>query len=270
MTTAMRVTPTSDPRAYQRWVRRQKGYGRWQPLVDAEPARKHVKQVLNEARLGYRRYAELAGVPRTTLTALLYGVKGREIKRITPDNERKLLAVQADAARGLTVPAVGSQRRIHVLIGEGWPQIHLGPHIGTHTHYVWQILHQQRVTLATAEAVTEAYQQLAGVDPLRAGVTSHGYALAKRLADRNNWPDRTYWDDMGRIDDLNFNPDKPPSRDELAEIRREEVIHFARFGYEPREIHERLGGELGLSTIQSIVREHRTGQRRDRRKPVAA
>jgi hypothetical protein len=272
VTTANRPCPSVDIRAYDRWVRRQKGYGRWQPFVDAQPARDHVQQVMATTGIGWRRYADQAGVPRATLTYLLYGNNGRRAKRITPTTETKLLALHADSAHTVTVPAIGAHRRIHVLMGEGWPQIHLGPHFGTHPQYVSQILQNDRITIATAEAVASAYEALHGVDPLTAGATAHGVTLAKRAAARNNWPDRTFWDDMGGIDDPDFDPDaaETMTEHESKKVRRQEIIHLARYGCSPEEINTRLGGELTLRYVRDVVTEVRTGHKRDRRKQVVA
>lgn len=274
--TAKRLLPSDDVRAYARWVRRQKGYGRWEPFVDAQPARDHLFHLMASNNVGWRRLADAAGVPQSTVTYLLYGSNGRRATRITPENARRLLALQADSTRGLTGPAVGTHRRIHVLMGEGWPQVHLGPHFGTHTHYVHAILKSPRVNTATAQSVTDAYNRLQGVDPLTCGVTAHGMGIAKRIATSNQWPDRLFWEDMGRIDDPTFDPaevERELKRDELAALRREEITHLASYGCTPEVIHQRLtagGHEIALSTIQAVVAEHRTGKKRDRKKTAVA
>lgn len=253
MTTATRLVPSDDPNAYARWVRRQRAYGRWQPFIDAQPARDHALHVMATADIGWRRLADLAGVPRPTVTYLLYGRNGQRAARISPDNARKLLAVQADGARGITIPAVGTQRRIHVLIGEGWPQIHLGPQFGTHPQYVNQILRVQRVTVATAEAVADTYQRLRGADPTRHGATAHGINLAKTMAARNNWPDRVFWEDMGRIDDPAFDPaavSEPPKYMRLGE----DALWLREQGFSRHQIANRLGESVDY--MDQIVKRY--------------
>ncbi|MFJ2630906.1 hypothetical protein ACIO6U_02940 [Streptomyces sp. NPDC087422] len=206
MTTATRPLPSIDAPAYQRWVRRQKGYGRWQPFTDAEPVRNHVRTVMATTGIGWRRYADLAGVPRTTVTYLLYGRQGQLAARVSPDNARKLLTVNASRASGVTIPATGTHRRIQALTVEGWPQVHLAPFIRTHRAYVSCILTLDRVTAATAGRVADAYEHLRGKNPLDHGVTAHGVLLATRMAAHNQWLDRGYWDDVDRIDDPDFDP----------------------------------------------------------------
>lgn len=238
MTTATtRLTPAIDARAYQRWVRRQKGYGRWQPFVDAGPARDHVRSVMATSGIGWRRYADLADVPRTTVTYLLYGRRGQLPARISPDNARKLLAIHASGASGITVPAIGAHRRIQALAVEGWPQIHLAPFIRTNRSYVSTILTLDRVTAATAERVSDTYEQLRDTSPLDHGVSTHGMVLAKSMAASKRWLDREYWDDVDRIDDPDFDPDAKQLRiDQVGE----DATWLRQSGLTVEQIAERL------------------------------
>lgn len=257
MSTA-RLIPADDPNAYARWVRRQRAYGRWEPFVDAQPARDHAWHVMATADIGWRRLADLSGVARSTVTNLLYGNSGHLPARIHPENARKLLALQADSARGITMPATGSQRRIQALATEGWPQIRLAPVIGTHRAYVCQILIQQRITAPTAERVASAYERLRGANPLDHGVTPHGVGLAKGIARRNGWLDRAYWDDVDRIDDAEFDP-------HARQLRIEQIAEDAEFllarGLDTNQAAERLG----------ITRDYLTKALRETAgKPVAA
>ena len=50
-------------------------YGRWQPYVDAEPVREHLR-ALAAAGIGHRRVGELAGVSSGSLSKILYGGRG--------------------------------------------------------------------------------------------------------------------------------------------------------------------------------------------------
>jgi hypothetical protein len=257
VSTAVRLVPSDDPNAYKRWVRRQRAYGRWEPFVDAEPVRAHVRTVMAATGIGWRVYADRAGVPRATVTYLLYGHNGQAAKGVTPENARKLLAVQADA-RGVVIPAAGTARRLQVLVGEGWPQIHLGPPIGTHPQYVSQIIQLKRVAISTADAVARVYVELSGVDPLAAGVGAQSVLRARNLAARNNWHDRAYWADVDRIDDPEFDPD-------ARQLRIEQIAEDGEFllatGLDTNQVAERLG----------ITRDYLTKALRETAgKPVAA
>ena len=79
--------------AYENRRNRLKAYGQWTPYVNAAPARAHVQQ-LSAAGLGWRRVAEISGVPPGVISKLLYGSKTRgPSKRIRPETEVALLAV---------------------------------------------------------------------------------------------------------------------------------------------------------------------------------
>jgi hypothetical protein len=77
---------------------------------------------------------------------------------------------------------------------------------------------------------------------------------------------------MGHIDDPDFDPTKaeqPLKRNELAEMRRDEIVHLARFGYSPEHIRMRLDGEVSLSHIREVIRTIHAGPR-DRSTKAAA
>lgn len=250
MTTAVRTPqrlyPSDDPAAYARWVRRQRAYGRWQPFVDAAPVRSHLLHLMATTDAGWRRLATAAGVPHGTINHLLYGSHGQRAKRITPDNARRIFALQPDSTGGFTLPSAGAQRRIHVLIGEGWPQIHIGPQINTHPQYVNELLKTPRVTTTTATAVADAYTRLRGVDPLTCGVTPHGVGIALRLAARNQWPDRLFWDDcQDRIDDPDFDPATVLEDTPKYMRMGEDALWLRKQGFTMQQIADRFGETSG-------------------------
>lgn len=254
MTTATRLVPSDDPNAYARWVRRQRAYGRWQPFVDAQPARDHVTHIMAATGIGWRRVADLAGVPRSTVGHLLYGSKGHLPARIHPDNARRLLALHAGSARAITVPATGTHRRIHVLIGEGWPRTHLGPQFGTHPQYVHQILSSARVTAGTARAVADAYMRLRSTDPATAGATAHGIKLARNTARRHGWPDRSFWDDVDRIDDPDFDSGAVGDTPKYMRLG-EDALWLREQGFTRQQIADRLGESVDY--IDQSVKRYR-------------
>ncbi len=131
----------------ERMRRRRNAYG-LNPWVDAEPVRRHVRSLMapyqgSNDGIGYERIADLAGVKRCVVRALLYGINSRLLsRRIHKDNAEKLLVVRAlDRLRapGATVdarPAVGlaecihrygiSKRRIGGALGTRYPGVRFG------------------------------------------------------------------------------------------------------------------------------------------------
>lgn len=259
-------------RTYQRARHRKQGYGTWQPFIDAEPTRQHLI-ALHDAGIGYTLVAEHLGLPKTTITRFIYslGSSHPRKKRTRPDIAERILALTvADLTPGM-VDATGARRRIQALTAEGWPLSSLGPHIGTHPARVGQIANQQYIYRSTRKAVADCYDKLRHQRPEDHGVRPSSALRARNRAKREGWPDPLWWEDMGHIDDPDFDPAEAEAelnRDELAALRRAEIEHLAGFGCTPEEIHQRLNGPA-LSTIRAIVRELRTGQQRQRNKAAA-
>jgi hypothetical protein len=69
-------------------------YGRWQPYVDAGPAREHVRQLAARG-IGWKQAAMLAGVPTGAMSKLLYGGPGGRppSQRVRPGTAAAILAV---------------------------------------------------------------------------------------------------------------------------------------------------------------------------------
>jgi hypothetical protein len=84
-------------------------YGRWQPYVDAGPARERLR-ALSDSGIGIRRAVALSGVPRKTLMGIAHGQR-----RTRRETEAAILAVElssatlADRAR---TDACGTHRRL--------------------------------------------------------------------------------------------------------------------------------------------------------------
>lgn len=258
---------------YQRNRHRKRGYGTWQPLIDAEPVRQHLL-MLRDHGISYIRAAELAGMYAPTVGRLLYTVAGRKpVKRVRPETAEALLAVQPDAISTHRTNATGTHRRIQALAANGWPLRRLAPHFGLNPSTPRRLLDQATLCTATAKAIAAAYDHLQGQRPEDHGVTPWDADKARRAAAAQGWHDPLWWEDMGRIDDPDFDPatvERELKRDELAALRRDEIIHLTRYGYTPESIHQRLNEEISLSAIRNIVVEHRNGKKRDRTKQAAA
>jgi hypothetical protein len=272
----MTTTYPSKSPAYRRHVHRRQGYGTWQPYVDAEPARQHILN-LRSYGIGHERTAELAGLPASVLAALLYEMGGRPRRtKIRPETEAKILSVQARPeliADGQMIDGTGTRRRLQALAAAGYPFLRLGEHLPLHPAQVGRTAVGSHVHARTARAVTALYDRLKNEAPTDHGITPGAALKARNRAAREGWREPAYWDDMGRIDDADFDPaatEKPLGRNELAALRREEILHLTRFGATPEQIKDRLSGDdLSLSHIRAVVAELRTGKKADRSKPQA-
>lgn len=258
-------------RDYQRTTRRRRAYGTWHPFVDAEPIRQHIL-TLHGSGMSYASIAKAAGMYEATVTGFVYALGKRAPlkQRATPDIAAKILAVTPDPMLSGWVNATGTRRRIQALAAAGWPMGALATAIGVNSGTVNRMTRQTRVYASTARAVSAMYDEYATASPEGHGVQTWMADRTRRAAQAKHWPDPTWWEDMGHIDDPDFDPraaEGQLGRNELAAVRRSEVEHLASYGYEAEEINKRV--DLALSTIRTILAELRTGQRRNRSKAAA-
>lgn len=260
-------------RSYQRSRHRRRGYGTWEPFVDAEPIRQHLLKLKGHG-ISYIQVAEIAGLYPPTVGGFLYALNANRPrkKRATREVAEKILAVTVEQGTPRLVDSIGTARRLHALARLGWPMKTLGPHIGVNPATVNRLALQEKVHADTAKAVEACYEQLRGQKPEDHGVVPGVARKIRNWAEREGWRDPQWWEDYGRIDDPDFDPataDCGLSFLERAGLRREEIIHFAWHGDTPEQILARLNGEVSISTVRQIVQEWRTGQKRQR-KQVAA
>lgn len=189
---------TAANREHQRGRDKAIGYGTWQPLVDAEPVRAHLR-ALSEAGIGLKQAARLAGVSSGTVSNLMYGKTNSDgrvrpaSKRCRPHIAAKLLAVQVDRDRltdASTIPAVGTQRRVQALAAAGWSIAAQAARVGRTTANYGYLLTAQSVTVRTARQVAALYDDLTGTAPV-GPVAKKTRAWARR----NGWHGAGAWDD---------------------------------------------------------------------------
>jgi hypothetical protein len=194
-TTINRRSPATE---YAARRRRAIAYGTWQPdLVDAEPARQHLR-ALSAAGVGYARTAQLAGVPNSVITKLIWGDGGAPSARIRTATEAKLLSVTADQlADRASVPAIGTIRRMRALATIGWTFSAQATAIGWDVRNLHRIFtRSDYVTVATARTVAELYDRWSMTTPEPRYSTSR----ARGAAARSRWLPPLAWDD-DTIDD---------------------------------------------------------------------
>ncbi|MGW4128002.1 hypothetical protein [Amycolatopsis japonica] len=227
-------------------------------LVDAEPARQHVR-LLRERGIGLRRLAELTGTPRQMLQALMSGIphRGRgPTKRIRPDFAMRILAVDplvAEPAPALPVPVVGARRRLQALVAIGWQLKELTRRSGLSRSTISAVLTDDHVRFSTVKAIRDLYEELWNTRPPEQ--TPHekfAVARAKSQATRNGWVPPMAWDD-DTIDDPDAVPEgaatdrvnqrnKLPAADDLRFLLEGESKQrvAARFGVKPSSIDSAL------------------------------
>lgn len=252
-------------------------YGRWQPYVDAEPSRQHVRTLM-AAGMGWARVAEVAEVSTSTVSALLYGKRGRQpSRRIRPETAQRILTVTAELdlmADSAKVDAVGTHRRIRAMAAIGWPLAYQARQLGRLATNYNRILASGTVEAATHRAVADLYKWLTA-----SPVPRDRYAdRAREKAAAAGWCGPEAWDDT-TIDDPNAQPidllpDPVEVVDEVAiELVRQRKAPWKSLRWQEEvEIYRQLA-ENGMSetTIQSRygVSRSRTAKLRAAAFPLA-
>jgi transcriptional regulator with XRE-family HTH domain len=235
-------------------------YGQWQPYVDAERAREHVRMLAAHG-IGWKRAAELTGVSTGSMSKLLYGGPGDRppSQRIRPETEAKILAVRPSlellGARA-DVDATGTHRRVQALVACGWSQLKLAERLGMLRSNFGTMMNNAKVHAGTARAVGALYDELWDQAPPEAewrdkiaASRSRNYAAAR------GWAPPAAWDDIddpdaSPADGWRRGPDKPLRGAELAAEARE----LFSLGFSLDEATGRLG--VSRDTLQSALRRN--------------
>jgi len=218
------------------------------PMHPGAPVIAHVK-TLNEVGMSNDLVARRAGVSPNLLSGLMRGLT-KDCRR---DTAIRLLAVQAgDFDEIAEVPSTGSSRRIQALYAMGHGQRVLADATGLCESSVSHIANARtkKVDASTAAAICRAYHQLAG--------TSGSSNAARRRAAQMGWRDPLWWEDMGHIDDPDFDPaaaERPLNTHQQAALRREEIAHLSSYGLGHEEIATRLG--MAAAYVRDVLREMR-------------
>jgi len=238
----------------QRELRRQRGERNLVPIGEILP---HIL-MLRASGMSQTMIAREAGVSQAVIS---YITTGRN-KRCQTDKARRILAVQPHRFDGNAErPAIGSTRRIRALYSLGHSRADIAELSGLSVASISLLAEARWMTIdnQAATALAATYEQLKD---------SRGNNWKnERRAAAEGWQDPTWWEDFGGIDDPAFDPasvDTELGFRERAALRREEIIHLAWSGCSGEEIHARLDNEVSISTVNAIVREWRTGQKRDR------
>lgn len=233
-------------RNYMNTRSRLMAYGRWQPLIDAEPVRAHVRMLMTYG-IGWQRVCLLSGVSNGGVSRLLYGDKTRGYvpsKRVRTTTADKLLAVRPaleSVAPRAHVDGTGTRRRLQALVANGWPQMRLGAELGlNHYRMIWDLARSESVTGATVRRVMALYDDLWNVDPASRGVAPRYIAQAKRIARANRWAPPGAWDD-DYIDSPAAEPDLGDDVDRYTAIAENANWLMDEHSYTRQQAAHRLG-----------------------------
>jgi len=185
---------------YLRHRDRMIAYGRWQPFVPAGRAREHLR-ALSAQGVGWAQAAALAGLPPSTVSKLLYGNGRAPSKRIRPETEAAILAVNPtlDIIGAQTaIDATGTQRRLQALACRGWSMARLDAALSGPGRQLDTILRRdtRRVRAVTARTVRDLYDELWDQDPPEGTPRERAAAAhARNRAKQARWAPVGAWDD---------------------------------------------------------------------------
>lgn len=184
--------------------RKTKAYGRSEHnMVDAEPARQHIKE-LNEKGWGVKRIARSVGVGESTVWRIAYGEPGKTLppQRILESTNQKIMSFdpeERDRWEGTVnerIDSTGTKRRIQALMSCGYSMTLIAKTMGGNKNVIVEILKSERVRLSTAEAFKAVYDKLWDVEPPReTSFEKKAYTMSKKMAQANGWLPPMAWDD---------------------------------------------------------------------------
>ncbi|MFR0351822.1 hypothetical protein [Streptomyces sediminimaris] len=185
--------------------------GTWQPWVDAEPVRVHIRH-LQSCSMGLRAIATAANVDRKRLQSILNGRPERGTgpqEKLRPALAAAVLAVEPtldNLGGAVIVSAVGTVRRLQALVAAGWSQERLAAELGMTSTNCSRLINADTVIVRTARRVRDLYDRLWNADPAEHGARLVDIGRTKARAAHAGWAPVGAWDE-DTIDDPAALPD---------------------------------------------------------------
>jgi transcriptional regulator with XRE-family HTH domain len=181
---------------------------------------------LGAAGIGVKQVAELSGLAYSTVARLLWGDgPGTPKERVRADTAARILAIDPSAdnlAAGGRIDATGTRRRLQALMALGWTQASLARQLHRGTCSVRRTLASRTVTVATAAAVRELYEQLSNTAPEEGTpARRHASQAARARAHKRGWLPPLAWDDIDTDGEL---ASATPRGDDVDDLDVEIVI----------------------------------------------
>lgn len=184
--------------------RRLKALGQWQPFVDAEPVRQHLRK-LNEAGMPYQAIAQrLNLVSETSLAYVMWGRgsygPGGRIRRETAELVLAYWPSLADFPDRARIDPTGTHRRVQALLVRGWSRGMIARKAGMKDSNFRSTMCRDRVTALFARKVAAVYDAWWNQDPLEHGMPKQPVVRAREEASRSGFLPALAWDEE-TIDD---------------------------------------------------------------------
>lgn len=282
----------SERAASARWqVRRRRlvAAGQWEPFVDAEPVREHLRKV-NAAGMSYTAICERLGLAHSSsLQHLVYGRgeygPGRHVRRETAELILSYWPSLDDFPDSARIDPTGTRRRVEALAVRGWSRCAIAKKVGMQPAHFKKALGRERVTARLARGVAAVYDAWWDQDPLEHGLSPQSVSRVRAAAQQAGCHSALAWDD-DTIDDPNAvpmldaetpAPDADPDASAARWLAGESVVlgdaarrlvirHLMEWGTEPVEtIAARL--EMSPATLSRSWERIKKRERDAGRKP---
>ncbi|MPY47079.1 hypothetical protein [Streptomyces acidicola] len=227
--------------------------GTWQPLLDAEPIRQHLL-TLHAAGITIHRVAQLTGLTYRSVRSFTqhdYGNAAPRRHRATREVAAKILAINLDEHTPAVVSPIGTQRRFRALVAIGWPTVHTAIRAGLHPSNRNSMLRYPTIQARTAQRVAAVYDEMRHESPAKHGISATSIKRAKLQAQRERWAPPSYWDEVGGIDDPDFEPQYGITR---REIVAQDAHWLMQSGLDRAAAAERLG--VSKSYVEHALAAH--------------
>ncbi|MET7713732.1 hypothetical protein [Streptomyces sp. NPDC005407] len=214
----MSIRRTAAERAaYTRWQKKRRwlvSSGQWQPFVDAEPVRQHLRRI-NAAGMPFMAISERLGLAQnSSLQHLMWGRgaygPGQQVRTETADLVLAYWPTLDDFPDAARIDATGTRRRVQALVALGWPRHWMAEQVGVREDYFRKVCGRDRVTARVARQVAVLYDAWWDQDPLEHGLLVQSVSRVRADAVRAGFHSPLAWDD-DTIDD----PDAVPLTDAL-------------------------------------------------------
>lgn len=202
----MSTTADAKRAADARWKARRRrliGYGQWEPFVDAEPVRAHVRAI-QETGLSTKLLEGVLDLPRCAFKNLMWGSNGRPpATKVRKETAAIVLAFWpslddfADCSR---IDPTGSRRRMQAMATLGWTNSYVAERIGLRPTNLRRGLCQERLTAWLARGIRDVYNEVWMRPPMESEVSAWVALRAVRAAQQKGWDGPLAWDDE-TIDD---------------------------------------------------------------------
>lgn len=220
--------------------------------VDAQPVIERLR-TLTAAGWSQGAIAESAGSDSGNISMILSG----HFRRVHPKTARSILAIPADASpKNYWVDPTGTIRRVQALAAIGWPVRRTAADVGMSESGMRHLIngHHSNAQRSIALAVANLYESRSTVP----GPSPEAAGWARKFG----WPDPTYWEDTGAIDDPTHDPHAlEPARTRIEQIA-EDADWLLRAGHDIDHIANRLG--VTRSYINKALAHQRNNRTEER------